>query len=57
MDELLKQALIQAPILTIVLGYLYFNNREWRDYLRERNGKLEHALDKLSAAIEKLSDK
>lgn len=47
----------QAPVLALVLFFIYKNNNEWRVYLKERNGKLEKALEKFSAALDKLHER
>ena len=51
MEEFLSEILKQFPVLAIFLWYVNQqnkrwdrNNLDWRDYLSERNGKLERAL-------------
>ena len=57
MEELLKEALSQGPLLTIVLGFLYLNNREWRKHLTARNAKTEEALGEMTKAITKSNNR
>ena len=59
MEEIM-QILIQAPFLALFLWYVNQqnkrwdrNNKEWRDYLTERNGKLETALKSIADACGK----
>ena len=54
MNEFLFEALKQAPILVIVLVFLYMNNKEWRLYLKERNGHFERALKE---GLDQIADK
>ena len=51
--DLITTALGEAPVLLIVLYYLYKNNKEWREYLAEQNGKLQKVLEKMSDAIDR----
>lgn len=37
----------------IFAWYAWQNNKEWRMYLTERNGKLEKALDRISHILER----
>lgn len=42
----------QFGALGMFVWYTINNNREWRQYLTERNSKLEKSLDKLANAID-----
>lgn len=55
MDFPLEIAL-QAGGLGLFVYYTLQNNRDWRNYLTERNSKLEKALDKLSNALDRHFD-
>ena len=44
-------ALLQGGGLALFVWFVIQNNREWRLYLSERNGKLEKALEKLGNAL------
>lgn len=51
MEEFISEIIKQFPILAIFLWYVTQqnkrwdrNNKDWREYLTERNGKLEKAL-------------
>jgi hypothetical protein len=49
--------LAQAPIVGIFAWFVIQNNREWRRYFSERNGKLEKSLDRIAAVLEKHNEK
>jgi len=49
--------IVQTGALGLFVYYTLTNNREWRNYLAERNSKLEMSLDKLSTAIDRIVDK
>lgn len=57
MEELLSTAINQAPILTIVMAFLYFNNRTWQKYLTDRNSKMEKSLDRMTDEFKKSNDR
>ena len=44
----LIQLALQAPILALVLLFLYKNNQNWQSFLKERNQKTEKALAEMS---------
>lgn len=48
--------ILQGGGLALFVWFVIQNNREWRLYLTERNGKLEKALEKQSNTLEKLGD-
>lgn len=56
MPEQFLNLAIQAPIFGIFVWYAYTNNKEWRKYLSERNGKLEKSLDKIDATMSKIHE-
>jgi hypothetical protein len=47
--------LIQAPIVGIFAFYAIQNNREWRRYLSERNGKHERSNEKLVETLDRVA--
>lgn len=51
--EQIPQLMVQSGALGLFVWYTMQNNREWRQYLTERNSKLEKALDKLSETLDK----
>ena len=57
MEQLLLNALGQAPVLTIMLVFLYLNNREWRKYLIERNSKIENAFKSMTDELKSSNDR
>jgi hypothetical protein len=63
MDADLLQIFIQFPLLGIFVWYNYQqnkrwddNNKQWRQYLTERNDKLEKHLVKVNDTLEKFHD-
>ena len=55
----MEQLIIQGGALGILAWLVFWfnkswqeNNREWRIYLAERNGKLEKALNRISEILE-----
>lgn len=53
MEQLPFSDFLQLGALGAFIYYTLNNNREWRNYLTERNGKLEKALDRLSDTLSK----
>lgn len=45
---------ISIVLLVIFVWYVTTNNREWRVYLSERNGKIEKAFDRMNLSSENL---
>lgn len=54
--ENIPDLIFQAGSLGIFVWYTITNNRDWRTYLTERNSKLEKALDRLGAILDKHSN-
>jgi len=45
----------QLPVLVAFIWWSIFYTRIWRDYLRERNGKLERALERIALVLDHLA--
>lgn len=45
--------ILQGGGLALFVWFVIQNNREWRVYLSERNGKLEKALEKFGEVLDK----
>ncbi len=64
MDGPILQILVQLPIVAAFLWWMNRqndrwdkNNDQWREYLAERNSKLEKSLEKLSGAIDRFHER
>jgi len=62
--EELTSYLVQVPILALFMWYVIKqnnrwdeNNNQWRQYLTERNSKLEKSLKEVSDTMERISGK
>jgi predicted component of type VI protein secretion system len=51
--EISAADLVQTGALGVFAWYALQNNREWRQYLADRNGKIEKALEKITIVLDK----